>query len=106
MLAFDRRQISTADLVFGASPPIVAKAFDRKGMVLLCSSFSKSAGAGVSRGLGARGPYQAEVERLKFLNTVATPHLQQLVLAEYLESAGTSVISRACGSRSPNRCGW
>ena len=34
------------------------------------------------------GRYQAEVERLKFINTVATPSLPQLVIAEYLESGG------------------
>jgi DNA-binding transcriptional MocR family regulator len=76
------------DLAFGASPPMVAKAFDRKGMVLLCSSFSKVLAPGFRVGWVHAGRYQAEVERLKFLNTVATPHLPQLVLAEYLESGG------------------
>ena len=76
------------DLAFSASPPMVAKAFDRKGMVLLCSSFSKVLAPGFRVGWVHAGRYQAEVERLKFLNTVATPHLQQLVLAEYLESGG------------------
>src|SRR5260370_42608882 len=67
---------------------MVAKAFDRKGMVLLCSSFSKVLAPGFRVGWVHAGRYHAEVERLKFLNTVATPHLQQLVLTEYLESGG------------------
>ncbi len=76
------------DLAFAASQPTVAKAFDRKGTVLLCSSFSKVLAPGFRVGWVHGGRYHAEVERLKFLNTVATPHLQQLVLAEYLESGG------------------
>lgn len=75
------------DLAFGAQP-MVAKAFDRKGTVLLCSSFSKVLAPGFRVGWVHAGRYHVEVERLKFLNTVATPHLQQLVLAEYLESGG------------------
>jgi len=76
------------DLAFSVSQPMVAKAFDRKGMVLLCSSFSKVLAPGFRVGWVHAGRYQAEVERLKFLNTVATPQLPQLVLAEYLESGG------------------
>ncbi len=76
------------DLAFGASQPTVAKAYDRKGMIMLCSSFSKVLAPGFRVGWVHAGRYHAEVERLKFLNTVATPHLQQLVLTEYLESGG------------------
>jgi DNA-binding transcriptional MocR family regulator len=76
------------DLTFGARQPKVAKAFDRKGTVLLCSSFSKVLAPGFRVGWVQAGRYQAEVERLKFINTVATPSLPQLVVAEYLESGG------------------
>jgi len=34
------------------------------------------------------GRFQAEVERLKFIHTVATPSLSQLAVAGYLESGG------------------
>ena len=76
------------DLVFGARQPKLAKAFDRKGTVLVCSSFSKVLAPGFRVGWVQPGRYQAEVERLKFINTVATPSLPQLVIAEYLESGG------------------
>ena len=76
------------DLVFGARQPKLAKAFDRKGTVLVCSSFSKVLAPGFRVGWVTPGRYQAEVERLKFINTVATPTLPQLVIAEYLATGG------------------
>ncbi len=76
------------ELAFGARQPKVAKAFDRKGNVLLCASFSKVLTPGFRVGWMHAGRYQAEVERLKFINTVATASLPQFVLAEFLESGG------------------
>ena len=76
------------DLVFGARQPKLVKAFDRKGTVLVCSSFSKVLAPGFRVGWVQPGRYQAEVERLKFINTVATPSLPQMVIAEYLKSGG------------------
>jgi DNA-binding transcriptional MocR family regulator len=76
------------DLAFGVRQPKTAKAFDRKGTVLLCSSFSKVLAPGFRVGWVQAGRYQPEVERLKFINTVATPSLPQLVVAEYLASGG------------------
>jgi DNA-binding transcriptional MocR family regulator len=76
------------DLAFGARRPKVAKAFDRQGNVLLCSSFSKVLAPGFRVGWMHAGRFQAEVERVKFINTVATASLGQLALGEYLESGG------------------
>jgi len=76
------------DLVFSARQPKLAKAFDRKDTVLVCSSFSKVLAPGFRVGWVQPGRYQAEVERLKFINTVATPSLPQYVIAEYLASGG------------------
>jgi len=76
------------DLAFSARQPKLAKAFDRKGTVLVCSSFSKVLAPGFRVGWVQPGRYQAEVERLKFINTVATPSLPQYVIAEYLASGG------------------
>lgn len=76
------------ELAFGTRHPKVAKAFDRKGNVLLCASFSKVLAPGFRVGWMHAGRYQAEVERLKFVNTVATASLPQFVLAEFLESGG------------------
>jgi len=76
------------DLAFSDSRPRPAKAFDRKGLVLLCSSFSKILSPGYRLGWVAAGRFRAEVERLKFLANVANASLPQMVVAEFLESGG------------------
>jgi DNA-binding transcriptional MocR family regulator len=76
------------DLTFSHNRPRTAKSFDRKGLVLLCSSFSKILSPGYRVGWIAPGRFRAEVERLKMLTNVATPSLSQLVIAEFMESGG------------------
>jgi len=76
------------DLAFQGPRPRTAKSFDRKGLVLLCSSFSKILSPGYRLGWVAAGRFRAEVERRKFLANVATPSLTQMVVAEFLESGG------------------
>jgi DNA-binding transcriptional MocR family regulator len=76
------------DLVFGNKRPVPAKIYDRKGLVLLCSSFSKVMAPGYRIGWVHGGRYRNEVEQLKFITTVASSSLQQLVIASFLESGG------------------
>jgi len=81
------------DDVYGDMPahgdrPRAAKAFDRDGNVLLCSSFSKSFSPGARVGWVAPGRFFEEVKALKFMNTVATPTLMQAAVAEFLQSGG------------------
>ncbi len=76
------------DLTFGAVRPKTAKAFDRKGLVLLCDSFSKTMAPGYRVGWAAPGRFQARVEHLKFVNTGATATLPQLAVAEFLANGG------------------
>jgi DNA-binding transcriptional MocR family regulator len=76
------------DLTFDQRRPKVAKAFDRAGLVLLCSSFSKVLAPGFRVGWVEAGRFREEVARLKFLSTIATPSLPQLALANFLESGG------------------
>jgi DNA-binding transcriptional MocR family regulator len=77
---------SYGDLAYDAARPLTAKSFDRKGLVLLCSSFSKTLSPGYRIGWMLAGRFRAEVERLKLFTSVAAPSLQQLVVAEFLES--------------------
>ncbi len=74
------------DLAYDGPRPLTAKSFDRKGLVLLCSSFSKILSPGYRVGWILAGRFRAEVERLKLVTSMAAPSLPQLVMAEFLES--------------------
>jgi DNA-binding transcriptional MocR family regulator len=76
------------DLFFGDVRPRPAKSFDRKGLVMLCSSFSKTMAPGYRVGWIAPGRYRDLVEQLKFAQTIATPTLPQLAVAEFLDTGG------------------
>jgi DNA-binding transcriptional MocR family regulator len=76
------------DLYFDSERPDVAKAYDRKGLVLLCSSYTKTLSPGYRIGWIAAGQFQAEVERLKFASTVATATPLQYAVAEFLANGG------------------
>jgi DNA-binding transcriptional MocR family regulator len=76
------------DLCFDDERPIVAKAFDMKGLVLLCSSFSKTVAPGYRVGWVAPGRFQSQVERFKVLSNVATTTPTQLAVAEFLANGG------------------
>lgn len=76
------------DLAFNLGRPKVAKAFDREGLVLLCSSYSKVLAPGFRVGWVEAGRFGEEVKRLKWLSTIATASLPQLVIADFLETGG------------------
>ena len=54
------------DLAYETLRPRTVKSFDRKDLVLLCSSFSKTLPPGYRVGWVMPGRFRAEVERLKF----------------------------------------
>jgi len=76
------------ELVFGAVRPKAAKSYDKRGLVMLCSSFSKTLAPGYRVGWVAPGKFQADVERLKFVNTIGTATVPQLAVAEFLANGG------------------
>ena len=76
------------DLHFGTNRPKTAKSFDKQGLVLLCSSFSKILSPGFRVGFTVPGRFKKQVERLKLNNTMGTGTIPQLVLAEFLKSGG------------------
>jgi DNA-binding transcriptional MocR family regulator len=76
------------DFCFGNARPKTVKAFDREGLVLLCSSFSKTLAPGYRVGWTAPGRFKFQVEQLKFMNTLATATLPQMAIAQFLESGG------------------
>jgi DNA-binding transcriptional MocR family regulator len=76
------------DLHFGPTRPRVAKSFDRRGLVLLCGSFSKTLAQGFRIGWVAGGRYQEQLQLLKFSQSVTTATLPQRAIAAFLEGGG------------------
>jgi DNA-binding transcriptional MocR family regulator len=76
------------DLHHGDERPLPAKAFDRSGNVMLCSSFTKTVAPGFRLGWVAPGRWHANVQMLKFINSVGSPELLQMAVAEFLASGG------------------
>jgi DNA-binding transcriptional MocR family regulator len=76
-----------AELYFGVQRPQPAKAFDTKGLVLHCSSFSKCLAPGYRVGWVAAGRYAQRIERLKLMTTLSAAIPSQQALAEYLDSS-------------------
>jgi DNA-binding transcriptional MocR family regulator len=76
------------DLAFGPSRPVAVKAYDEKGIVLYCSSFSKTLAPGYRVGWIAPGRYQRKVQQLKSLFNIATATPPQLAIAEFLTNGG------------------
>jgi DNA-binding transcriptional MocR family regulator len=77
-----------SELYYGNAHPSSLKNYDRQGLVLHCSSFSKSLTSAYRIGWAMPGRYRAQVEKLKFLNTLATPTAPQRAIAEYLTQGG------------------
>jgi DNA-binding transcriptional MocR family regulator len=76
------------EMYFDERRPMVAKAYDRKGLVLLCASFSKDLCPGYRVGWVAPGRYRQTVEWLKYTTSLATSTLPQLAIAQFLASGG------------------
>ena len=76
------------DISFSAQRPKAAKAFDKKGNVILCSSFSKTIAPGYRIGWTAPGRFRREIERMKSVTNLAAATPPQLALAEFLAKGG------------------
>ena len=76
------------DLSFAGLRPRLAKSFDTKGMVLLCSSFSKTLAPGYRVGWIAPGRFQAQIEHLKFVSNIAAASPPAIAIAEFLANGG------------------
>ncbi|HEX8371241.1 MAG TPA: PLP-dependent aminotransferase family protein [Chthoniobacterales bacterium] len=76
------------ELFHDGSRPRVVHSYDRKGLVLLCGSFSKTLAPGYRVGWVAPGRYYDQVKALKLTHSFATASLPQLVIAEFLANGG------------------
>ena len=76
------------EIYFTGMRPGLCKAYDRKGLVLLCSSFSKDLVPGYRVGWVVPGRFKSTIEWLKYTTNVATSTLPQVAIAKFLESGG------------------
>jgi DNA-binding transcriptional MocR family regulator len=74
------------ELAHSETRPRPAKAFDRRGHVMLCSSVSKSLAPGLRVGWIVPGRYQRQTELVKSVTSRITSALPQLGLAALLET--------------------
>ena len=65
-----------------------AKAYDRGGIVMHCSSFAKCLAPGYRVGWATPGRFTQEVERRKLMSSISTSLPPQLAIAAYLKSGG------------------
>lgn len=77
-----------AELYEGNAAPLPAKSYDRRGLVLHCSSFSKCLAPGYRVGWAAPGRWAHDVQRLKLMTSLSGSIPVQAALAEYLQEGG------------------
>ncbi|WP_435100517.1 PLP-dependent aminotransferase family protein [Arhodomonas sp. AD133] len=76
------------DLNYNRTRPRAAKSFDEKGLVLYCSSISKSIASGLRVGWCSPGRFENSVEFLKSFSSVSSPPICQMAVAEFMSSGG------------------
>jgi len=76
------------DVYFGKRRPLTCKSFDRKGLVLYCSSFSKTLCPGYRVGWMLPGAYFDKSFEMKATTSVSSATPSQMAVAEYLGMGG------------------
>jgi DNA-binding transcriptional MocR family regulator len=74
------------EMYFGKTRPKTCKTYDKKGLVLHCSSFSKSLAPGYRIGWIIPGRFKEQVIKLKRMHTVSTNTLSQAAIALFLSN--------------------
>jgi len=75
-----------SDLYFTEHRPVPAQLYSEKGLVLTCSSFSKTAAPGYRVGWLLPGKFEEKAKRIKRAQSCSTSMLQQWTLSDYLMS--------------------
>lgn len=74
------------DLYFGNKRPLTCKSFDSEGLVLLCSSVSKSLAPGYRVGWCIPGKFKEQVLSMKMMHTVSSATPTQAAIANFFET--------------------
>ncbi|WP_151980897.1 aminotransferase-like domain-containing protein [Acinetobacter guerrae] len=74
------------ELFYGMNKPLSMKYFDRSNLVLHCSSFSKTLGAGFRVGWVYAGKYSEKIQHLQLMSTISANALIQNALVEFVSS--------------------
>ncbi len=72
------------ELYFGRHRPRTCKYYDTKGLVMHCSSLSKSLAPGYRVGWVLPGKFLDQVSALKMMHTLSSPTLTQVAIAHFL----------------------
>ncbi len=72
------------ELYFGKTRPKTCKSFDRKGLVIHCSSLSKSLAPGYRIGWTIPGKFLDQVKQIKRMQNISCPTLTQAAIAHFL----------------------
>jgi DNA-binding transcriptional MocR family regulator len=76
------------ELHFQPEYPLPALAFDKQGLVMHCSSFSKTLAPGYRIGWTSAGRFTDRVQRLKLMTTLSASIPVQAGIADYLQHGG------------------
>lgn len=76
------------DLHFDRKPPATLKSLDEKGLVLYCSSFSKTLSPGLRVGWTLPGRFLEQARRVKINTSITSPSFNQEVIADFLKTGG------------------
>ena len=74
------------ELYFGRNRPLTCKYFDTKGLVLHCSSLSKSLAPGYRTGWIIPGRFLEEVKQIKRMSNISSPTITQAAMAHFLQN--------------------
>ncbi len=74
------------DLYFGSSRPTNCKTYDESGIVLCCSSVSKTLAPGYRVGWVSPGKFKKEILRAKLYHTISSPTITHEVVGDFLKN--------------------
>ena len=93
------------ELYFGAKQPLPAKAYDKEGLVMHCSSFSKNLAPGYRIGWVAPGRFGREIQQLKLTTTLSSSVPAQVAIADYLQTGSYDKHLRHLRHELETQCG-